>query len=357
MEVPDDRMKGEDDHASKDNRERKDDLWDDSWSDQELFEELIAPCTQKNDPCPRVGESSGHPDMKSQEGVVEDSMVQDHTYQSIPSIGNSVSHSSVGPTAHTIKVLPPNDSGDASQFVEPCLPSDRGDAGTGGGVVIMKERHRGVPGTHEHDDEGVPDDRRLCLKDGTTIATVAPSSGGDNMIPGKHNDIHDNDISCQGDTAHSVSRDVIAAVTEPGHTQTDVESSNARDDRVCVVRDEFSSSTPAKTTDERKCEHKKGGICLLHGPGAKLRMRPIGPKIVSYVNGRKKTSFEKEYFYVCDLGPMGSGKKLKQTKLSFLAMKTTDGGDNAILGLRGTLQKSENTATTEGQQQRCVMNS
>ena len=85
-------------------------------------------------------------------------------------------------------------------------------------------------------------------------------------------------------------------------------------------------------------------------------MRPIGPKIVSYVNGRKKTSYEKEYFYVCDLGPMGSGKKMKQTKLSFLAVKTTDGEDDAILGLRGPLENSENTTATEGQQHRCEMN-
>ena len=132
------------------------------------------------------------------------------------------------------------------------------------------------------------------------------------MISGKHNEIQVIDISCQGDTAHSVGSNVIPAVTDPGHTQTDEDSSNAQEDLVCVdnnVKDEVGTSTPAKMTDEMTCVHKKGGICLLHGPGAKLRWKPIGPKIVTYVNGKKKTSYNKDYFYVCDLGLLGGGER------------------------------------------------
>ena len=106
-------------------------------------------------------------------------------------------------------------------------------------------------------------------------------------------------------------------------------------------------------TDGMTCEHKKGGVCVLHGPGAKLRWKPIGPKIVTYVNGKKKTSYNKDYFYVCDLGLLGSGKTMKQTMLSLLAVKTTDSEDDTVLGLR---EPCENSTATEGQKQRCEMN-
>ena len=52
----------------------------------------------------------------------------------------------------------------------------------------------------------------------------------------------------------------------------------------------------------------------MHGPGAKYRWRPKGEKrIVVDANGRKKTTFDKEYFWACDLAPSG-GKKLTQTR-------------------------------------------
>ena len=47
---------------------------------------------------------------------------------------------------------------------------------------------------------------------------------------------------------------------------------------------------------------------------------------------------------------------MKQTKLSFTAVKTTHGEDNTIVGLGETFDKSENNIATEGQQYRCVKN-
>ena len=59
----------------------------------------------------------------------------------------------------------------------------------------------------------------------------------------------------------------------------------------------------------RRCNHAKGGICAVHGPGAKLRWRPV---IKGVGDAWDKT---KEYFYVCDLSK--KAKKWKQTRLSF----------------------------------------
>ena len=44
---------------------------------------------------------------------------------------------------------------------------------------------------------------------------------------------------------------------------------------------------------------------------------------------------------------------MKQTKLSLLAVKTTDIEDDTILGLR---EPDEKPTATEGQKQRCEMN-
>ena len=59
----------------------------------------------------------------------------------------------------------------------------------------------------------------------------------------------------------------------------------------------------------RRCKHAKGGVCDVHGPGAKLRWKPI---IKGEGDPWDKT---KEYFYVCDLTK--NAKKWKQTRLSF----------------------------------------
>ena len=59
---------------------------------------------------------------------------------------------------------------------------------------------------------------------------------------------------------------------------------------------------------------------------------------------------KKRYFYVCDLGLLGSGRKMKQTTLSLHTVKTTNSEDDTILGLRESYRKQ---TATEGQKQRC----
>ena len=75
----------------------------------------------------------------------------------------------------------------------------------------------------------------------------------------------------------------------------------------CQVGGEGHPVTP------QRCTHSMGGVCSIHGPGAKWCWKPIpvgkrkpGP------NGKLVT---KEYYWRCDVSM--TGKKLKQTRISF----------------------------------------
>ena len=82
-----------------------------------------------------------------------------------------------------------------------------------------------------------------------------------------------------------------------------------------------------KTRAKVTCEYRSCGVCLHHGPGAKLRWKPKGYMMELYKDGFMSKKLNKEYFYVCDLDLRGRGK-LKQTVLSFA--KTTSGIKNTM---------------------------
>ena len=73
-------------------------------------------------------------------------------------------------------------------------------------------------------------------------------------------------------------------------------------------RVEGGSSTPGTIpTGARVCTYSKGGgVCDIHGPGAKYHWRPIKKEDqVPGPDGKVKTRF---YFWVCKLGPKGRGR-------------------------------------------------
>ena len=85
--------------------------------------------------------------------------------------------------------------------------------------------------------------------------------------------------------------------------------------------------SPAKRTDTddvqrpRVCTYQKGGICDIHGGGAKLRWKPVGKKVVG-------KELKRITWYECkDIGT--NGKKLKQSRIT-LAKASKD--DNQGLG-------------------------
>ena len=56
----------------------------------------------------------------------------------------------------------------------------------------------------------------------------------------------------------------------------------------------------------RKCSYLKGGTCVIHGGGAKLKFRPVWTTTRG-ANGELERTYQKKYNYVCDLGQEGGG--------------------------------------------------
>ena len=82
----------------------------------------------------------------------------------------------------------------------------------------------------------------------------------------------------------------------------------------------------------KECQHLRGGVCILHGPGAKMKYKPK-MTVTTGPDGKKIRTMTKEHYYQCDLAPPsplvvgegGRGGKLRQTQLSFV--KTTSKSD------------------------------
>ena len=74
-------------------------------------------------------------------------------------------------------------------------------------------------------------------------------------------------------------------------------------------------------TTRKKCEYKKGGVCSIHGPGARLTWKPV--RVPNPAPGEKKTT--RLYSYVCEVGPGGGA--LRQPRLSFRASLKDDNLD------------------------------
>ena len=89
-----------------------------------------------------------------------------------------------------------------------------------------------------------------------------------------------------------------------------------------------------------RCSYTAGGVCSLHGPGAKLRWKPIVGEYVPGVRGEKK----RHYFYVCMKKPGGTprGRGLRQTTLAFV--RVTEDTRNT-----GEMKTKRCTKTKEGQ--------
>ena len=59
------------------------------------------------------------------------------------------------------------------------------------------------------------------------------------------------------------------------------------------------------------CTHLKGGVCTIHGPGAKLRWTPG-----KWVKG-EKIQEKRNYFYVCEQNRKTKKNDMIQMKLNF----------------------------------------
>ena len=68
----------------------------------------------------------------------------------------------------------------------------------------------------------------------------------------------------------------------------------------------------------QECTYQKGGVCSLHGPGAKLRWLPG-----KWVKGELMKD-KRNYFYVCEDEKKKDKKKMIQLKLSFIKKPDDD---------------------------------
>ena len=81
-----------------------------------------------------------------------------------------------------------------------------------------------------------------------------------------------------------------------------------------------------------KCSYTGKGICLLHGPGAKLRWKPRMKKVTDKKGVTRLVKLdERHYFYVCNLGPRVGKGTLKQTSISMVSLHQPGGGGREIL--------------------------
>ena len=63
----------------------------------------------------------------------------------------------------------------------------------------------------------------------------------------------------------------------------------------------------------RRCSYTKGGVCRIHGPGAKYRWR----KLTTPIRGPDGRLVRRQYYWECRPGPSGR-RNLRQTTLSSL---------------------------------------
>ena len=118
---------------------------------------------------------------------------------------------------------------------------------------------------------------------------------------------------------------------------------------------------PSKNVDRSKCQYKKGGNCVEHGPGAKAKFRP-GFKWTAGPDGGRTRTYYRQKYYECDLDPRGKGK-LKQTQLTFIKttpsilVKTTPSlnlsTENTVRRAGGENLNFSSSTPSEGQQTDC----
>ena len=88
---------------------------------------------------------------------------------------------------------------------------------------------------------------------------------------------------------------------------------------------------PQKPSEAQECQHSVVGVCTIHGPGAKMKYKPI-ITVTPGPDGKITRTMKKKRYFVCDLAlPRvvgGKGEKLSQTQLSF--NKTTMKSDGNV---------------------------
>ena len=157
----------------------------------------------------------------------------------------------------------------------------------------------------------------------TDGATALPSMEHSENLPGKQYNNLISDPLClatpgRSDEAGHGPGSVLPyqdPTQEPVYTSE--EKSAKKEEDILAHPPPTATSTPVQRDgglQSRPCVHKEGGVCTIHGPGAKLRWRPSCKTVQG--EGKKK-KYERVYWYECDLMPGGRGGRVRQLRLSF----------------------------------------
>ena len=171
---------------------------------------------------------------------------------------------------------------------------------------MMSDVVDNLPGGAQATDEVASDVSTMNNQD------EAVPSVGDRQYPGK--------ITSKNFTANSNSCVLAVPTTDNQPVSGDTAMPGARkdDDMPRVV----SEDTPTREMVTRemvtpKCSYTGRGICLIHGPGAKLRWKPRMKKVTDEEGVTRLVKLEeRNYFYVCNPRPSVGKGKLKQTGIS-----------------------------------------
>ena len=94
---------------------------------------------------------------------------------------------------------------------------------------------------------------------------------------------------------------------------------------------------------EEGCVYDDEGTCSIHGRGASKFWKPSRRMVKTRRGGIPKLRYEREHYFVCDLGTRGRGR-LRQTTLSFWKTTPQDNTiphDDAVLGRKGEVQTDD----------------
>ena len=91
-----------------------------------------------------------------------------------------------------------------------------------------------------------------------------------------------------------------------------------------------------------ECKHSAGGVCTIHGPGAKRKFKPVRVTTIG-PDGLPVSKIKRKNYYKCYVGE--GEERLRQTKISFGGLLDTRRGGR--MDKQGSLGKT-NAAERQG---------
>ena len=171
-----------------------------------------------------------------------------------------------------------------------------------------------VTGIIEMSNDGHIGDTQAGVKDGDAEDLLSDTPGQDGDLIGAGTSQEDRRVKDDRALPSNVSMAVHSMVTPSSGATV---SGNTGKNTPSQNNHSVLSGTSGHQSPVRRCSYVKD-VCSIHGGGAKQRWRPDG----TYVDEDGRLVKKRKYFYVCDLGPNGGGRR--QTRFSFTPRRKED---------------------------------